>query len=687
MTAINPVMDLSHDGEVAVLTLNSPPVNALSLTVREGLFEGFKAALASEAKAVLLICDGATFIAGADISNLADMLKDPSVEQIQTLMDEADRPVVAAIHGTALGGGLEVALTAHFRVAVPSAKLGLPEVGLGLLPGAGGTQRLPRVVGPQKALEMITSGKPIRAAEALELGLIDEVVEEGKLREGALAFARKLLAEGRPPVRIRDRDDRVAPFRGKPELFDAFRKSTAVAFRGQLSPQLIIECVEAAVEKPFDEGLAFEKERFFRTALSPQSAARRYYFFAERSAQKAPDVPPETAKRPIKKVGVIGGGTMGGGIAMNFANIGVPVTIIEMKPEALERGLGVIRGNYERSRGAKLEETEAKMALLKGSLDMADLADADLVIEAVFENLEVKKQVFAKLDAACQPGAILASNTSFLNLDEIASATQRPQDVIGLHFFSPAQVMPLLEIVRGAKTSAETLATALELGKRIRKTVVISRVGPGFIANRVAGARLAEIDAFLREGLAPARVDKVLYDFGFPMGPFAMLDLVGLDVIADAPGTKTIRSWMVDAGRRGQKSGGGFYDYDEKRNPGPSAAADKIIADYVTSAGAAQIEVSDEEILERSLYLEVNEGAKVLEEGIAIRASDIDVALINGYGWPVDRGGPMYYADQVGLDKVVARLKEFEAKYGPQYKPAPRLERLVAEGEKLTARD
>ena len=686
MTAINPVMDLSHDGEVAVLTLNSPPVNALSLTVREGLFEGFKAALASDAKAVLLICDGATFIAGADISNLSDMLKDPSVEDIQKLMDGADRPVVAAIHGTALGGGFEIALCAHFRVAVPSAKLGFPEVNLGLLPGAGGTQRLPRVVGPQKALEMMTSGKPIRAAEALELGVLDELVEEGKLRDGALVFIRKALADNRKLVRIRDRDDKVAPFRGKPELLDAARKTLAKTFRGQVAPGWILECVEAAVEKPFDEGLALEKQRFFQAAMSPQSTARRYYFFAERNAQKVTDAPEGTKPREVRRVGVIGAGTMGGGIAMNFANIGVPATLIEMKQEALDHGLSVIRGNYERSRGAKPEETDKRMSLLQGSLDFAALADCDLVIEAVFENLEVKKEVFGKLDKACKPDAILASNTSFLNLNEMAAVTGRPDKVIGLHFFSPAQVMPLLEVVRGDKTSAETLMTALELGKRIRKTTVVSRVGPGFIANRVAGARLAETNTFLLEGLSPARVDKVLYDFGFPMGPFAMLDLVGLDVIPDPPGHQTIRSVMVAAGRRGQKGGGGFYDYDESRNLQPSAAADKLIADYRTAQGGQDMEVSDEEILERSLYLEANEGAKVLEEGVAVRASDIDVALINGYGWPVDRGGPMYYADQVGLDKVVAKLKEFEAKYGPQYKPAPRLERLAAEGKKLTAK-
>ena len=683
MTAINAVTDLTQDGAVAVLTLDSPPVNALSLALREGLFEGFKAALASPAKAIVLICAGRTFIAGADITNLADMMKGPSLDEIQALMDGADKPIVAAIHGTALGGGLEMALTAHFRVAVPSARLGLPEINLGLLPGAGGTQRLPRVVGPERALELITSGKPMRAEEALALGLVDELEPEDGLAAGALAFARKVVAETRPLVRIRDREDKVAPFRGKPEVFEAFRKANAGKFRGQVAPDWIVECVEAAVEKPFDEGAALEKQRFMQAAMSPQSMARRYYFFAERAAQKPPGVPEGTKPREIRKVGVVGAGTMGGGIAMNFASIGVPVTVIEMKQEALDRGLSVIRGNYERSRGATPEDTAKKMSLIKGSLDMADLGDADLVIEAVFENLDVKKEVFAKLDKATGPEAILASNSSFLSVDEIASATGRPDKVLGLHFFSPANVMPLLEVVRGDKTSGETLVTALDVGKKIRKTTVVSRVGPGFIANRVAAARLMETNAFVLQGRSPAEVDKIFYDFGFPMGPFAMMDLVGLDVIAD-PEKKTIRGWLVAAGRRGQKGGGGFYDYDEARNPRPSAAADEIIEEFRKAKGAVATQIGDEEILERGLFLEVNEGAKALEEGIAARASDIDVALINGYGWPVDRGGPMYHADQLGLAKVVERLKEFEAKYGARYKPAPLLERLAADGKKLT---
>ena len=686
MTAINAVTDLSHDGEVAVLTLNSPPVNALSILLRQGMMDGFKAALASDAKAVVLICEGRTFIAGADLANFTDMFQSPTMDEVQQVMDSAQVPLIAAIHGTALGGGLEMALTCHWRVAVPSAKLGLPEVTLGILAGAGGTQRLPRLIGPQKALEMETTGKPIGAQQALELGLVDELVTEGALREGALAFARKVLAENRPVVRVRDRDDKVAPFRGQGEVYEPFRKSFA---RGiAIAPRKIIDCTEAAVNLPFDDGKAVEAKALMELVMSAQFAARRYYFFAERTAAKAPDVPADVQKRPVKRVGVIGAGTMGGGIAMCFLNAGVPVTIVEMKQAALDHGISVIRGNYERSRGARPEETKKKMDLLTGALDLSALSDCDLIIEAVFENMDVKKDVFGKLDRIAKPGAILASNTSFLNLDEIASATGRPQDCIGLHFFSPAQVMPLLEIVRGEKTSVETLASALDVGKAIRKTVVISRVGPGFIANRVAAPRLAEVDAFLLQGLSPERVDKVLYDFGLPMGPFAMWDLVGLDVIPDAPGTKTIRAFLVEAGRRGQKGGGGFYDYDEKRNPSPSPAAQKIIDDYRQAhggaGGGAPAEISDEEILERSLFLEVNEGAKVLEEGVAIRASDIDVAMINGYGWPVDRGGPMHYADQIGLGKVVAKLREFEAKYGERYKPAARLEKLAAEGGKLT---
>jgi 3-hydroxyacyl-CoA dehydrogenase len=684
MTAINAVTDLSHDGDVAVITLNSPPVNALSAGVREGLYNGVKAALESDAKAIVLICEGRTFIAGADITELGGEMKGPSLGDVQQWMESSPKPVIAAIHGTALGGGLEVALCAPYRVAVPSAKLGLPEVNLGLLPGAGGTQRLPRVVGPEKAMEMVAFGKPVSAKEALAMGLVDEVVEEGKLREGALAFARKVIAENRKAVPIRDRQDKVEPYRGKPEVFEAFRKANARAFRGFKAPENNIKCIEAAVNLPFDQGIEEERRLFGELISGSQSAAQRYYFFAERAAQKLPDVPADTPTREIKKVGVIGAGTMGGGIAMTFANVGIPVTVVEMKQEALDRGLGVIRANYERSRGSTPEQVQQRMANLSGSLDMADLKDADLIIEAVFEDMGVKKDVFAKLDKFAKPGAILASNTSFLDLNEIAEATSRPQDVVGMHYFSPANVMKLLEIVRGAKTGKDVLATVLKLAKQTGKNAVVSGVGPGFIANRVAGPRSRAAQALLLEGANPADIDRVMYDFGFPMGPFAMIDVVGLDVIKPPPGEKTINSVMVEAGRRGQKGGGGFYDYDEKRNATPSPEAAKIIEQFRKDSGFTARQVGDDEILERSIYAVINEGAKVLEEGVAVRASDIDVALINGYGWPVYTGGPMFYADIVGVKTVVAKLKEFQAKFGDDYKPTALLERVAAEGGKLS---
>jgi 3-hydroxyacyl-CoA dehydrogenase len=610
--------------------------------------------------------------------------KGPDFPTVQKWMEDSTKPLVAAIHGTALGGGLEVALCANYRVAVPSARLGLPEVNLGLLPGAGGTQRLPRVVGPEKAMQMVALGSPVGAQEALDMGLIDEIVPEGKLREGALAFARKVLAEGRPLTRIRDREDKIAAYRGKPEVFEAFRKAHARAFRGFKAPEANIQCIEAAVNLPFEQGIAEEWRLFQELVSGAQSAAQRYYFFAERAAQKLPDVPADTPVRPIKSVGVIGAGTMGGGIAMNFANIGMPVTIVEMKQEALDRGLGVVRANYERSRGSTKEQVDQRMALLKGSIDLADLKDVDLIIEAVFEDMDVKKDVFAKLDKVAKPGAILASNTSFLDLNEIAEATSRPQDVVGLHFFSPANVMKLLEIVRGARTGKDVLATVLKLSKQIGKNAVVSGVGPGFIANRVAGPRSREAQALVLEGAEPAAIDRVIYDFGFPMGPFAMIDVVGLDVIKPPPGQKTINSVLVENGRRGQKEGGGYYDYDENRNSTPSPEAAKIIEQFRKDSGVTSREVTDQEILERSIYSVINEGAKVLEEGVAVRASDIDVALINGYGWPVFTGGPMFYADTVGVANVVAKLKAFEAKYGETYKPATLLERVAAEGGKLS---
>jgi 3-hydroxyacyl-CoA dehydrogenase len=686
MTEINSVTTLTRDGDVAIVTLNSPPVNALSANVRDGLHQGFQQAIDSDAKAIVLICEGRTFIAGADITEFGGAQKGASLFEVQAMMENSPKPVVAAIHGTALGGGLEVALCAHYRVAVPSARLGLPEVNLGLLPGAGGTQRLPRIAGVEKALEMMTSGRHAPAKEALEMGLVDEIVPEGELKAGAVAFARKAAAEGKPLVKVRENNAKLEAAKGHPEVFANFRKANARKFRGFLAPEYNIRCVEAAVNSAsFEEGLGVERKLFMELMTGPQSAAQRYYFFAERQANKIPDVPDDTPTRPINKVGILGAGTMGGGIAMNFANAGIPVTIVEVKQDALDRGFKVIRGNYERSRGANPEETEKRMGRLSGSLDLEDFKDCDLVIEAVFERMDIKKDVFTKLDAICKPGAILATNTSALNIDEIASVTKRPQDVIGLHFFSPANVMKLLEIVRADHTAKDVIATSMKLAKQIGKVAVLVGVTPGFVGNRILGQRQREAQKLVLEGAMPWDVDRVLYDFGFPMGPFAMSDLAGLDIgwVKEKSNGATIRDVLCEMDRRGQKTGAGYYDYDENRNAKPSPVTEKIINDFIVKSGRNPRKIGDEEILERCIYPMINEGAKILEEGKAIRSSDIDVVWVNGYGWPVYRGGPMYYGDQLGPDKVLAKMKEFQGAMGDDFKPAGLLETLVAEGKKL----
>ncbi|MCI3181868.1 3-hydroxyacyl-CoA dehydrogenase [Caulobacter sp. CCUG 60055] len=687
MTALNEVADLSAEGEIAVLTLNSPPVNALSAPVRDGLAEGFKRAIADPAvKAIVLICAGRTFIAGADISEFGKAPKGASLYDVQAVMEGSPKPIVAAIHGTALGGGLEVALTAHYRVAVPSAKCGLPEVNLGLLPGAGGTQRLPRIVGPEKALDMMTSGAHVPAKAAAAMGLVDDLAEEGELREAAVAFARKILAENRPLKKVRDLNDKVEAARGKPEIFADFRKANARKFRGFLAPEYNIQCVEAAVNLPFDEGLKVERKLFLELMTGVQSAAQRYAFFAERQANKIPDVPEDTPLIPIAKVGVIGAGTMGGGISMNFLNAGVPVRIVETQQAALDRGLATIRKNYENTakKGRLTEdEVEKRMGLLSGSLNLEDLADCDLIIEAVFENMDIKKDVFGKLDKIAKQGTILASNTSYLNVDEIAAATSRPESVIGLHFFSPANVMRLLEIVRGEATSKPVIATSMKLAKTIGKVGVLVGVCPGFVGNRMLSQRQREANKLILEGAMPWDVDRVLYDFGFPMGPFAMSDLAGLDIgwSKEKSSSSTIREVLCEMDRRGQKTGAGFYDYDENRAAKPSPITEQTIKDFAAKSGVNQRTISDEEILERCVYPMINEGAKILEEGKAIRASDIDTVWINGYGWPVYRGGPMFYGDTVGLDKVLAKMKQFQAEMGDDFKPSALLEKLVAEGK------
>ncbi|MBN8484208.1 MAG: enoyl-CoA hydratase/isomerase family protein [Sphingomonadales bacterium] len=647
---------------IGVLTIDYPPVNALSVHTRKALDEGFRQFAADDSvKAIVLICAGRTFIAGADISEFGKNLGGPNLQEVFDIIENGTKPVVAAIHGTALGGGYELALICHYRIAVPSAKVGLPEVALGLLPGAGGTQRLPRIVGIPAALDLITGGAPVGAKKALELGMIDTLAEEGRLREDAIAFAQKLVAEGGPLLRVRDRQDKVEPYRGKPEIYADYLKKNARAFRGFKAPFNIVKAIEAAAELDFDAGIARERELFQELVTSTESAAQRYYFFAEREGAKVPDLPKDTEVLPIKSIGVIGAGTMGGGIAMNFLNAGVPVTIVEREQAALDRGVGVIRKNYEGS-AAKgrmtAEQVEQRMALLTPSLELESLGQADLIIEAVFEDMGIKKDVFGKLDAIAKPGAILASNTSFLDVDDIASATSRPESVVGLHFFSPANVMRLLEIVRGAKTSDAVLATSLKVAKTIAKVPVVSRVGPGFIANRVMSPRSRQAMQLVLEGPSPQDIDAAIFGYGFAMGPFAMGDLVGLDVIGRGSNERTLQSDLVKLGRLGQKQGGGFYDYDEARKARPSPVAAQVIADFAVYKGVENKgPLPAEEIVARLLYPVVNEGAKVLEEGVAIRASDIDVACILGYNWPVYTGGPMFWADTVGLAKVVDGLK------------------------------
>ncbi|MDP8918269.1 MAG: 3-hydroxyacyl-CoA dehydrogenase NAD-binding domain-containing protein [Pseudomonadota bacterium] len=686
-TRINSVVELARDGEIAVLTVDSPPVNALSAQVREGIVEGIRQTDADAAvKAVVLHCAGRTFFAGADISEFGKPPKHPMLPEVVDIIEASSKPVVAALHGTALGGGLETALACHYRVAVPSAKCGFPEVKLGLLPGAGGTQRLPRLVGPERALELVTSGSQISAKAAQEMGIVDEIVDENGLLASAIAFARKVVAENRPLKKVRDLDDKIATARGKPEIFDAFRKANARKFRGFQAPEYNIRCVEAAVNLPFDEGIKLERQLFQELVSGEQSAAQRHVFFAERQVWKIPDISDDTPALPVKKVGIIGAGTMGGGISMNFANAGLPVTIVEARPEALERGLSVIRRNYEstaKKGRMTAEDVERRMELLNGSLNLEDLADCDLIIEAVFENMAIKKEIFTKLDAIAKPGAILATNTSYLNVNEIAAMTKRPEYVLGMHFFSPANIMRLLEVVRGEKTDKRVIATAMQLGRKIGKIAVLVGVCHGFVGNRMLEPRQREANRLVLEGAMPWDVDRVLYEFGFPMGPFAMADLAGLDIgwSREASKGETVREILCEQDRRGQKTGAGFYDYDENRNAKPSGLVEQIILDLSAKKGIVRRTISDQEILERCVYSMVNEGAKILEEGIAIRSSDIDIVWINGYGWPVYRGGPMFYGEQVGLGKVLERLRDYEAKLGPEFKPSGLLERLAADGK------
>ena len=689
MVALTSMVDYNVEEGVAVLTLNNPPVNALSQGVRQGLKEGVEKALAdNSAQAILIFCEGRTFIAGADISEFSSGPMEPNFHAVLSTMDNSPKPIVAAIHGTALGGGLETALCCHYRVAVASAKFGLPEVNLGLLPGAGGTQRLPRVVGVEKTLAMVTSGVPIGAAEAHNLGLVDQLVE-GDLRAEALAFAKDKAAQGGSHPRVRDNDDKLQSAKDNPDIFAATRKMLARKTRGFLAPEYNIRCIEAAVNQPFDEGLKTEGKLFAELMSGPQSQAQQYFFFSERQAGKVPGLDKDVAELPIAKVGVIGGGLMGGGISMNFANVGVPVTIVETNQEALDRGLGTIRKNYENTarKGRLTEEAvEQRCGLIQGTVDMADLADCDLIIEAVFENMAVKKDIFTRLDGIAKPSAILASNTSALDLNEIAAVTSRPESVIGLHFFSPANVMKLLEVVRGDKTSDAVIKTSMALAKRIRKVAVLVGVCPGFVGNRILFPRQIEATKLALEGAPIQQVDKALFDFGFPMGAFQMGDLAGLDLGWDKDNSNPmdVKDRLCELGRRGQKTAAGYYDYDEKRMPTPAAVTAELFAEVARAQGITQVDISDEEILDRCLLPMVNEGAKILEEGIAVRASDIDVTYVYGYGWPVYRGGPMHYANIMGLDKVLAKIRHYHKLTGDDFwAPSPLLVSLAEQGKRF----
>jgi 3-hydroxyacyl-CoA dehydrogenase len=661
------VITTERQGDVLVIISNNPPVNALGAAVRQGLLAGIKEALSDDSvKAVVVRCEGQTFFAGADITEFGKPPVEPGLGEVINAFEASPKPVIAAIHGTALGGGLETALCCHYRIAVPSARLGVPEVKLGLLPGAGGTQRLPRIVGVEAAAAMCALGEQVPAPKALQSGLVDKLATEGNLAEDAIAFAREMIAKG-------PRATRSLPVKGDAASLDAFKAANARKFKGFDAPYANIACVEAATRLPFEEGLAFERTEFMKLMMGSQSAAQRHIFFAERQAAKIDGLPKDTALRDVKKVGVIGAGTMGGGITMNFLAAGIPVTIVEMQQEALDRGVGLIRKNYEAS-AAKgrftQERVEQMMGLLTPSLSFDDLADCDLVIEAVYENMDVKKDVFGKLDKIVKQGAILASNTSYLNVDEIAASTARPQDVVGMHFFSPANVMKLLEVVRGEKTAPDVLATAMAIGKKIGKVAVVAGVCHGFIGNRMLAQRQAPANQLLLEGATPEQIDKVHTDFGMPMGPFQMSDLAGLDIgwHRDPNRIETIRDALCAAGRWGQKTGKGFYDYDEKRNRTPSPEALAIIEDFRSRSNLPKREITDQEIVERTLYPMVNEGYLILEEGKAQRASDIDVVWIYGYGWPVYRGGPMFWGDLEGAGKIVEALERHGVKVADSLK-------------------
>ena len=660
-----------HDDVLEIL-LDNPPVNALGEAVRRGLDEAVTAGVADPAiRAIVIRGKSKLFCAGADITEFGKPLAPPDLPSVIERIEQSTKPIVAAIKGTALGGGLEVALACHYRLATPTTKLGLPEVKLGILPGAGGTQRLPRLVGIEAALAMIVLGDPVSAERALAIGLVDALAPDDELAAEAIAYARKAAGPRRTGERTVTAD---------PAAFERFATEHARKIKGLDAPAACLEAVKAATELSLADGLAKERELFTKLVNGAQSKALRHIFFAERAAAKIDGLPAGTARRSIRHVGILGAGTMGGGIAMNFLGAGIAVTIVETAKDALDRGVGVVRKNYEASAAkGKLTaaQVESAMGLLTASLDYASLATCDLVIEAVYEDLELKKRIFRDLDAIAKPGAILATNTSYQNVDEIAAATKRPEDVLGLHFFSPANIMKLVEVVRAAKTTPDVLATAMDLARTIGKVPVVAGVCYGFIGNRMLIPRQTQANALLLEGATPEQVDRVHTAFGMPMGPFQMADLAGVDIgwHRDPTRIETVREALCAAGRLGQKTKAGFYDYDEKRRPTPSAVTTEIVERFRAAAGRSPRTISDEEITTRTLYTMVNEGMKILEEGIAQRSSDIDVVWAMGYGWPTATGGPMFWANTVGMEKIASALEKYRAELGPSFTLAKGLTR------------
>jgi len=678
---------MRRDGNVAIITIDNPPVNALRQAVRAGIKDCVIAARDdANVEAIILTGAGRTFVAGADITEFGKPPQPPGLMEVISIIDDVKKPTIAAVHGTPLGGGLELTMGCHFRVAAAGTRLGLPEIKLGLIPGAGGTQRLPRLVGIEKALPMILSGDPIPAKDALAAGLVDEIIE-GDLVAGAVAFARKVLAEKRPLVRVKDREDKLKEIRANPQKFDEIVAQHAKKTRGLHAPAAAIEAIRLTLDTPIDEAQKKERDFFMKLVVGDQSRAQRHIFFAEREAAKVPGIGKDVQPREIKRAGVIGAGTMGGGISMNFANVGIPVTIIENDEAALKRGMATIEKNYQTSvqRGSLTPENMSKrLALFSPTTDLNALKDADIIIEAVFENMPIKKELFGKIEKIAKPGAVLATNTSYLNVDEIAQTTQRIGDVLGMHFFSPANVMKLLEIVRGKDTAPDVLATAMAVGRKINKVPVVVGVCHGFVGNRMLSARGIEAEKLLLEGALPQDVDGALTEFGFPMGPFAMGDLAGIDVGWRSRKERGVRNEIADtlaeAGRFGQKTGKGFYLY-EGRSARPDPEVEKLIVDASVRLGVKRRQVSKEEIIERLIYPMVNEGARILEEGIATRPGDIDVIWLYGYGFPAWRGGPMHWADTVGLAKIRDRLRQLAKDSGDKrHEPAALLNKLADEG-------